>query len=73
LPLREAKNWYGENMRDRHDPSSLDAAVARYLENRVIRLALLARNHGGPCTNVLLGISADRRGRNGNDDPARPR
>jgi hypothetical protein len=34
------------------------------------RLILVARSHGDPCTNVLLGISADRRGRNGNDDPA---
>jgi hypothetical protein len=28
----------------------------------VIRLASLARSHGDPCINVLLGISADRRG-----------
>jgi hypothetical protein len=34
LPLREAKNWYGENMRDRHDPGSLDAAVTSYLTSK---------------------------------------
>jgi hypothetical protein len=38
---------------------------------RLTLVASLARSHGDPCINVLLGISADRRGRNGNDDPAR--
>jgi hypothetical protein len=31
---------------------------------------VLTDSHGDPCINVRLGICADRRGRNGNDDPA---
>ena len=44
--------------------------VARGLILRLGEFHPLARSHGGPCINVLLGICADRRGRNGNDDPA---
>jgi hypothetical protein len=32
---------------------------------RLTLVASLARSHGDPCINVLLGISADRRRRNG--------
>jgi hypothetical protein len=53
-----------------HPPLSL----RRHPPSTFCRLiAVLARSHGDPCINVLLGICADRRGRNGNDDPARSR
>ena len=40
-------------------------ALPRRSSRRLLTLvASLARSHGDPCINVLLGISADRRGRN---------
>jgi hypothetical protein len=54
-------------------PMALPRRSSPLICRRLTLVASLARSHGDPCINVLLGISADRRGRNGNDDPARPR
>jgi hypothetical protein len=54
-------------------PMALPRRPSPLICRRLTLVSSLAQSHGAPCINVLLGISADRRGRNGNDDPARTR
>jgi len=51
-------------------PMALPRRLGPSICRRLTLVTSLARSHGDPCINVLLGICADRRGRNGNDDPA---
>src|SRR5215831_11267038 len=71
-PIPRAKSKTNRSMGARA-PVALPRRPSPLICRRLILVASLAQSHGDPYINVLLGISADRRGRNGNDDPARPR
>src|SRR5262245_59622921 len=72
MKLPRAKSKTNRSMGARA-PVALPRRPSPLICRRLILVASLAQSHGDPYINVLLGISADRRGRNGNDDPARGR